>query len=117
VWTIQTACTQDQTPFARKKRLQYTLGGGICELEQDAQTGAIIGCQVRMFGYFDAGYYTNNRFSLSGGVAVNPVTYGGLSMTPDRREAQTLDGRDVVDRSPDPDDESLSRKPKKRRRR
>lgn len=73
VWCIQTGCTQDQTPFARKKRLHYALGGGVCELEQDPATGAIIGCTVQMFTYFDAGYYTNNRFSHSGDVAVNPV--------------------------------------------
>jgi hypothetical protein len=73
VWCIQTGCTQDQTPFARKKRLHYALGGGVCELEQDAKTGAIIGCTVQMFTYFDAGFYTNNRFSHSGGVNVNPV--------------------------------------------
>lgn len=79
VWTIQTGCTQDQTPFARKKRLQYSLGGGVCELEQDAATGAIIGCTVQMFCYFDRGFYTNNRFSLSGDVAVNPVSIGGLA--------------------------------------
>lgn len=69
VWTIQTGCTQDQTPFARKKRLHYALGGGICELEQDAETGAIIGCTVSMWCYFDRGYY-NNRWSLSGAVVL-----------------------------------------------
>lgn len=69
VWTIQTGCTQDQTPFARKKRLHYALGAGLCELEQDAETGAIIGCTVQMWCYFDKGYY-NNRWSLSGAVVL-----------------------------------------------
>jgi hypothetical protein len=67
VWTIQTGCTQDQTPFARKKRLHYALGAGVCELEQDGETGAIIGCTVEMWHYFDRGYH-NNRWSLSNDV-------------------------------------------------
>ncbi len=69
VWTIQTGCTQDQTPFARKKRLHYALGGGICELEQDGESGAIVGCTVTMWTYYDRGFY-NNRWSLSGDVVL-----------------------------------------------
>lgn len=69
VWCIQTGCTQDQTPFARKKRLHYALGGGVCELEQDPETGAIIGCVVEMWTYFDRGYY-NGRWSHSGDVVL-----------------------------------------------
>ena len=71
VWCIQTGCTQDQTPFARKKRLNFSLGGGICELEQDADTGAIVGCTVQMFCYFDQGYH-NDRWSLSRDSVVLP---------------------------------------------
>jgi hypothetical protein len=77
VHCIQTGCTQDQTPFARKKRLHYALGGGVCELEQDAETGAIVGCTVTVWNYFDAGYYATNRFSLSGHVALGSLTRGG----------------------------------------
>jgi hypothetical protein len=69
VWCIQTGCTQDQTPFARKKRLHYAVGGGICELEQDADTGVIVGCTVQMFHYFDRGF-ENYRWSLSGDVVL-----------------------------------------------
>lgn len=69
VWTIQTGCTQDQTPFARKKKLHYSIGGGVCELEQDADTGAIVGCTVTMWNYFDRGFY-NNRWSMSGDVVL-----------------------------------------------
>jgi hypothetical protein len=76
VWCIQTGCSQDQTPFARKKRLHYALGGGICELEQDADTGAIVGCSVQMFHYFDKGYYSG-RWSLSGDVNLTEQRYGG----------------------------------------
>lgn len=80
VHCIQTGCTQDQTPFARKKRLQYALGGGICELEQDAATGAIVGCLVQVFNYFDAGYYTNDRFSHSSAINLPPVARGGVGL-------------------------------------
>lgn len=69
VHCIQTGCTQDQTPFARKKRLQYAVGGGVCELEQDAATGAIIGCTVQVWNYFDRDFY-NGRWSHSGDVVL-----------------------------------------------
>jgi hypothetical protein len=69
VWAIQTGCVQDQTPFARKKRLQYSIGAGVAELEQDAETGAIVGCTVEMWNYFDRGYY-NGRWSHSGDVVL-----------------------------------------------
>lgn len=67
VHCIQTGCTQDQTPFARKKRLHYAIGGGWCELEQDADSGAIVGCTVATWNYFDRGFY-QDRWSLSGPV-------------------------------------------------
>lgn len=69
VWTIQTGCTQDQTPFARKKRLHFAIGGGVCELEQDAATGAIVGATVEMWNYFDRGFY-NGRWSHSGDIVL-----------------------------------------------
>jgi hypothetical protein len=80
VHCIQTGCTQDQTPFARKKRLQFALGGGICELEQDAETGAIVSCLVQVFNYFDAGFYTNDRFSHSAAINLPPVSRGGVGL-------------------------------------
>lgn len=67
VWWIQTGCTQDQTPFARKKKLRYSVGGAIAVLEQDPETGAIIGCEVKLMRYFVKGYY-NNRWSKWGSV-------------------------------------------------
>lgn len=78
VYCLQTGCTQDQTPFARKKRLHYALGGGICELRQDATTGNIYACTVTMFTYADAEYHGADRFSLSGPVALAPVVQGGV---------------------------------------
>jgi hypothetical protein len=69
VWCIQTGCTQDQTPFARKKRLHFAIGGGTCELEQDADTGAIVGCIVEIWNYFDTGFY-QDRWSHSGPIVL-----------------------------------------------
>jgi hypothetical protein len=77
VWCIQTGCTQDQTPFARKKRLHYVLGGGTCELEQDAESGAIVACTVQMFHYFDKGFYSD-RWSMSGNVTLPNQAFGGV---------------------------------------
>jgi hypothetical protein len=68
VWVVQTACVQDQTPFARQKKLRFELGAGIVELEQDADSGAILGCTVEMFQYFNRGFYTNERWSAGGPV-------------------------------------------------
>jgi hypothetical protein len=60
-------CTEDQTPFMRKKGIDAHVGGGICELTQDAKTGAITSCKVEFFCYYNEGYY-NNRWSHSGSV-------------------------------------------------
>ncbi len=69
VWTIQTGCFQDQTPFARKKKLDYQVGGGIAKLTQDPETGAIARCAVEFFRYFNKGHY-DGRWSLSGPVTL-----------------------------------------------
>lgn len=86
VYCLQTGCTQDQTPFARKKRLHYALGGGICELQQDADTGAIFACTVTMFTYADAEYHGDNRFSLSGPVSLTPTVQGGVEAVHGRED-------------------------------
>ena len=67
VWWVQTGCTQDQTPFARKKKLRYSVGGAIVRAEQDPETGAIIACTVQLIRYFVKGYY-NNRWSKWGSI-------------------------------------------------
>jgi len=67
VHAIQSGTTQDQTPFMRKKGIDAHVGGGICELTQDAKTGAITSCKVEFFCYYNEGYY-NNRWSHSGSV-------------------------------------------------
>jgi biotin operon repressor len=76
VWTLQTGCTQDQTPFMMKKRLEAHVGGVIVGMEQDPRTGAIIGFTPQMTRYFNKGYY-QNRWSHAGPItqpkrAINP---------------------------------------------
>lgn len=67
-WVIQTGCTQDQTPFGRKKRLDFHVGGGICRLQQDPETGAIVSCTVEMLQFFNREYYGTGRWSHSENV-------------------------------------------------
>ena len=56
VHVIQMGCTEDQTPFMRKKRLQAHLGGGIIWLTQN-ELGIFTSVKVQWFGYFNKGYY------------------------------------------------------------
>jgi biotin operon repressor len=69
VHAIQTGCTQDQTPFMRKKKIPAHVGGGIVQLRQDPATGAITSCRVEFFHYFVRDYY-NDRWSHSGDVVL-----------------------------------------------
>jgi len=69
VHAIQTGCTQDVTPFARKKKLRYAVGGGICKVKMDPITGAVISCTVEVLGYFNKGFY-NDRWSMSGSIVL-----------------------------------------------
>lgn len=76
VWTLQTGCTQDQTPFMRKKRLEAHVGGAIVKLEQDQETGAIVGFAPNMTRYFNRGFHSG-RWSRHGAIrrsarTVNP---------------------------------------------
>ena len=72
VFTVQTACLQDQTPWARQKKLRFELGAGIFEFQQDETTGAILRCKVEFFQYFNRGFYTNNRWNHGGEVTQVP---------------------------------------------
>ena len=67
VWCIQTGCTQDQTPFMRKKKIEAHVGGTLVKLTQDPATGAILRCQVEIIRFFNRGY-ASNRWSHHGGV-------------------------------------------------
>lgn len=79
VWCAQTGTTQDQTPFMRKKRLEAHVGGMLIGLEQDPNTGAIIGFTPTMWRYFNKAYYqANDRWSKHGDVTQMPRSIGGL---------------------------------------
>lgn len=77
VWTIQAACTEDQTPFMRKKGLEAHVGGMIVTLEQDPETGALWRCVSDKRRYYDRRYY-NDRFSKTGPVVQAPRYMGGV---------------------------------------
>jgi hypothetical protein len=87
VFVIQTGCSQDQTTFMRKKGIDAHVGGSLVNLEQDPNTGAIIGCNG-LIRYFNAGYYAkhaNNRWSYTGNVSQVPRGVGTKPLTPKMR--------------------------------
>ncbi len=53
---IQGGCTEDQTPFMRKRKLQAMLGGVILWVKQ-AENGVIRSVKVEWMPYFDKKYY------------------------------------------------------------
>lgn len=69
VWTVQSGCTQDQTPFMRKKRLEAHIGGVLVKLKQDPETGAITEMTTTLLRYFNRAYYSG-RWSKSGDVVL-----------------------------------------------
>lgn len=64
VWIIQCGCTQDQTPFLRKKRIEVHVGGVLVELRLD-KSAAVTDCITWQKRYFDRGYY-NFQFNRAG---------------------------------------------------
>jgi hypothetical protein len=56
VHVIQMGCTEDQTPFMRKKRLQAHLGGGILWLTQN-DLGIFTSVKVEFFTFYDKKFY------------------------------------------------------------
>jgi hypothetical protein len=81
VWSVQTGCSQDQTPFMRKKSLEAHVGGAIVECEQDPKTGAIIAFKPELRRYFNRAYYVadglaNDRWSGHGKVTMIPRRSG-----------------------------------------
>jgi predicted transcriptional regulator len=48
---------QDQTVFARKKRLRMEIGGAILEFKQNPADGSLTRVRVEFKPYFDRGYY------------------------------------------------------------
>jgi len=81
VWAVQTGCSQDQTPFMRKKSLEAHVGGAIIEMEQDPKTGAIVSFKPELRRYFNRQYYVNegkanNRWSGHGKPQMIPRQVG-----------------------------------------
>lgn len=66
VHAIQTGCTEDQTPFMRKKKLSAHVGGVIVEAWLDPQ-GAVTRCRPEFMTFFDRGYY-QHQWNMSGDV-------------------------------------------------
>lgn len=60
---------QDQTIFARKKRLRMEVGGAILEFKVNPEDGAVTRCRVEFKLYFNRGYY--KRFIKSDARLVN----------------------------------------------
>ncbi|HQT62762.1 MAG TPA: hypothetical protein PLQ37_16380 [Acidiphilium sp.] len=75
IWGVQTGCTQDQTPFMRKKKIDAHIGGYIIRATMDPRTGAIVRCRFDMLRYFNRGYY-GGRWSHSGDVVLPARTLG-----------------------------------------
>lgn len=48
---------QDQTIFARKKRLRMEVGGAILEIKVNPADGAVTRCKIEFNLFFDRGYY------------------------------------------------------------
>lgn len=56
VHAVQTGCTQDQSPFMRKKKLAAHLGGWIIEMATD-DNGAVTRFKQEFMPFYDNGYY------------------------------------------------------------
>jgi len=56
VHVIQPGCTQDQTPFMRKKRLQAMIGGCVLWVKQ-ARNGVITSLKVEWIPFYDKKFY------------------------------------------------------------
>jgi hypothetical protein len=77
VWCLLTACCQDQTPFMRKNKIEAHVGGTLVTMEQDPESGAIVGFNPYMLRYFARGFYSG-RWSHHGDVVQPERSIGGL---------------------------------------
>ncbi|NIM47719.1 MAG: hypothetical protein GTO22_00385 [Gemmatimonadales bacterium] len=68
VWVLQSGTCCDQTPFMRKKSIEAHVGGVILGLEQDPESGAIVGFAPQIVRYFNRGFY-NNRWNRAGPIS------------------------------------------------
>jgi hypothetical protein len=76
VFWVLVPSTKDQDTFMRGKRIRSVVGGGIVELEQDPNTGGLVGMTPTIWRYFNKGYY-DNRWSHSGDVTLPDRGPGG----------------------------------------
>jgi predicted phosphodiesterase len=60
VWCIGAGCTEDQTPFMRKKKIEAHVGGALCEIEQ-ARDGHVAALTARLQRFFDRGFYEHKE--------------------------------------------------------
>jgi hypothetical protein len=67
---------QDQTIFARKKRLRMDVGGAILRFKVNPNDGAVTRCAVEFNMFFDRGYYRpflrSDKKILKGHLVLNP---------------------------------------------
>lgn len=61
VHCLQLGCTQDQTTFMRKKKIQAHIGGWIVEFQQ-SEDGAINRFKAEWIPFFDRGYYERHEY-------------------------------------------------------
>lgn len=66
VHVLLVPCTKDLDTFGRKKGLEYTIGGIVCDIHQDPG-GALVQVDPRFRLYFDRGYH-NQQFNMAGPV-------------------------------------------------
>ena len=59
VWTVQTACTSDQTAFLRRQKIRVDVGALKISIHQ-AETGEINRFVVEFGPFFDRGFYAQN---------------------------------------------------------
>lgn len=67
---------QDQTIFARKKRLRMEIGGALLEFKVNPKDGAVTRCRVEFNRYFTRAYYKpylkSDKKILKGHLVLNP---------------------------------------------
>lgn len=68
---------QDQTIFARKKRLRMEIGGAILSFKVSPNDGSVTRCRVEFNRYFTRGYYKaylrSDKKILKGHLVLNPL--------------------------------------------
>lgn len=79
VWCFGTGCTQDQTTFQRKKKIEAHVGALLARFEQDPKTGALISASAEMYRYFNLEYYGHRpRWGHHGKLVMPERRLGGV---------------------------------------